>query len=70
VNVRIANNQKGNANVKVYNASGNLMSNQTITNISNSENRIELGKLISGIYLVNVESENGKVIISKKIIVK
>lgn len=70
VNVRIANNQKGNANVKVYNASGNLVSNQTITNISNSENRIELGKLISGIYLVNVESENGKVIVSKKIIVK
>ncbi len=70
VNVRIANNQKGNANVKVYSASGNLVSNQTITNISNSENRIELGKLISGIYLVNVESENGKVIVSKKIIVK
>jgi len=70
VNVRIADNQKGNANVKVYNASGNLVSNQTITNISNSENRIELGKLVSGVYVVNVESENGKTIISKKIIVK
>ncbi len=70
VDVRIANNQKGNANVKVYNASGNLVSNQTITNISNSENRIELGKLVSGVYVVNVESENGKTIISKKIIVK
>lgn len=70
VNVKIANNQKGNANVKVYNASGNLVSNQTITNITNSENRIELGKLISGVYVVNVESENGKTIVSKKIIVK
>lgn len=70
VNVRIANNQKGNANVKVYNASGNLVFNQIITNISNSENRIELGKLVSGVYVVNVESENGKTIISKKIIVK
>lgn len=70
VNIRIATNQKGNANVKVYNASGNLVSNQTITNISNSENRIELDKLVSGIYVVNVESENGKTIVSKKIIVK
>ncbi|UQB67254.1 T9SS type A sorting domain-containing protein [Epilithonimonas zeae] len=70
VNVRIANNQKGNANVKVYNASGNLVSNQTITNISNSENRIELGKLVSGVYVVNVESENGKTIVSKKIVVR
>ncbi|WP_312766626.1 T9SS type A sorting domain-containing protein [Epilithonimonas sp.] len=70
VNVRIANNQKGNANVKVYNASGNLVYNQTITNISNSENRIGLDKLISGVYVVNVESENGKTIVSKKIIVK
>jgi len=70
VNIRIANNQKGNANVKVYSTSGNLVSNQTITNISNSENRIELGKLVSGVYVVNVESENGKTIVSKKIIVK
>lgn len=70
VNVRIANNQKGNANVKVYSTSGNLVSSQTITNISNSENRIELGKLVSGVYVVNVESENGKTIVSKKIIVK
>ncbi|PZU84143.1 MAG: secretion protein [Chryseobacterium sp.] len=70
VNVRIANNQKGNANVKVYNTSGNLVSNQTITNISNSENRIELGKLVSGVYVINVESESGKTIVSKKIIVK
>jgi len=70
VNVRIANNQKGNANVKVYNASGNLVLNQTITNISNSENRIELGKLVSGVYVVNVESENGKTIVSKKIVVR
>ncbi|WP_027384664.1 T9SS type A sorting domain-containing protein [Epilithonimonas caeni] len=70
VNVRMADNQKGNANVKVYNVSGNLVSNQTITNISNSENRIELDKLVSGVYVVNVESENGKTIVSKKIIVK
>lgn len=70
VNVRIANNQKGNALVKVYNASGNLVSNLTITNISNSENRIELGKLISGVYVINVESENGKTIVRKKIIVQ
>ena len=70
VNVRIANNQKGNANVKVFSTSGNLVSNQTINNISNSENRIELGKLVSGVYVINVESENGKTIISKKIIVK
>lgn len=70
VNVKLAKSQKGNANVKVYNASGNLVSTQTITNISNSESRIELGKLISGVYLVNVESENGKTIVSKKIIVK
>jgi len=70
VNVRIANNQKANANVKVYNASGNLVSNQTITNISNSENRIELGKLVSGVYVVNVESENGKTIVSKKIVIR
>lgn len=70
VNVKLAKSQKGNANVKVYNASGNLVANKTITNISNSENRIELGKLVSGVYLVNVESENGKTIVSKKIIVK
>ncbi|MPS73500.1 MAG: T9SS type A sorting domain-containing protein [Chryseobacterium sp.] len=70
VNVRMADNQKGNANVKVYNVSGNLVSNQTITNISNSENRIELDRLVSGVYVVNVESENGKTIVSKKIIVK
>lgn len=70
VNVRIANNQKGNATVKVYNIAGNLLINQSITNISNSENRIELAKLTSGVYLVNVESENEKTIISKKIIVK
>ncbi len=70
VNVRIANNQQGNALVKIYNAAGTLVSNQTITNISNSENRIELGKLVSGVYIVNVESENGKTIVSKKIIVK
>lgn len=70
VNVKIANNQKGNAIIKVYNIAGNLVINQSVTNISNSENRIELGKLTSGVYLVNVESENGKTIISKKIIVK
>jgi len=70
VNVSIGNSQKGNAQVKVYSSTGALVMDKKINNISNSENRIELGKLVSGIYLVNVESENGKTIISKKIIVK
>jgi len=70
VNVRIASHQKGNATIRVYNTAGNLVLDQSVTNISNSDNRIELGKLISGIYVVNVESEKGKVIISKKIIVQ
>lgn len=70
VNIRLGNSQKGNAQVKIYSSTGALVLNKNINNISNSENKIELGKLVSGIYIVNVESENGKTIISKKIIVK
>jgi len=70
VNVSIGNSQKGNAQVKIYSSTGALVMDKKINNISNSENRIELGKVVSGIYIVNVESENGKTIISKKIIVK
>lgn len=70
VNIKLGSSQKGNAEVKIYNLAGTLVVNNKITNISNSETKIELGKLVSGIFLVNVESENGKTIISKKIIVK
>ena len=70
VNVRLNKSQKGNAQVKIYSATGILVMKKKINNISNSENRIELGKLVSGIYVVNVEAENGKSIISKKIIVR
>lgn len=70
VNVKLTNSQKGNAQVKIYSSAGTLVLEKRINNISNSENRIELGKLVSGVYLVNVESENGKSIISKKVIVR
>ncbi|SDE98404.1 T9SS type A sorting domain-containing protein [Epilithonimonas hungarica] len=70
VNVSIGESQKGNAQVKIYSLNGTLIMDKKINNISNSENKIELGKLVSGVYIVNVESENGKTIISKKIIVK
>lgn len=70
VNVRLGSSQKGNAQVKIYSLTGALIMENKITNISNSETKIELGKLVSGVYLVNVESESGKNIISKKIIVK
>lgn len=70
VNVKLGSTQKGNAQVKIYSLAGTLIMENKITNISNSETKIELGKLVSGVYLVNVESENGKTIISKKIIVK
>lgn len=70
VNVKLTNSQKGNAQVKIYSSAGTLVMDKKINNISNSENRIELGKLVSGVYLVNVESENGKSIISKKVIVR
>ena len=70
VNVKLDKSQKGNAQVKIYSATGILVMEKKINNISNSENRIELGKLVSGIYVVNVEAENGKSIISKKIIVR
>ncbi|WP_379968921.1 T9SS type A sorting domain-containing protein [Epilithonimonas sp. UC225_85] len=70
VNIRITDSQKGNAQVKIYNTAGTIVLNKKIADISNSENKIELGNLISGVYIVNVESENGKSIISKKIIVE
>ncbi|MCD9856377.1 T9SS type A sorting domain-containing protein [Epilithonimonas sp. JDS] len=70
VNIRLGSSQKGNAQVKIYSLAGALVKENKITNINNSETKIELGKLVSGVYLVNVESENGKTIISKKIIVK
>lgn len=70
VNVRLGSSQKGNAQVKIYSLAGAVIMENKITNISNSETKIELGKLVSGVYLVNVESESGKIIISKKIIVK
>lgn len=70
VNVRLGSSQKGNAQVKIYNLAGTLVTESKITNISNSETKIQLGKLVSGVYLVNVEAESGKTIISKKIIVK
>lgn len=70
VNVKLTNSQKGNAQVKIYSSAGTLVLDKKINNISNSENRIELGKLVSGVYLVNVEAENGKSIISKKVIVR
>jgi len=70
VNIRLGSSQKGNAQVKIYSLAGTLVLNDKINDISNSDTKIELGKLVSGVYLVNVESENGKNIISKKIIVK
>lgn len=70
VNVRLGSSQTGNAIVKIYSLAGTLVIENKINNISNSESKIELGKLTSGVYLVNVESENGKTIISKRIIVR
>lgn len=71
VNIRLINPQKEKATVKVYNSAGVLILTQNlITGSEVSEQRVELGNLISGVYLVDVSGENGKKLVSKKIMVK
>jgi len=70
VNIRLNSEVKGNVKVEIYNTAGILVQNQLYYNAGNSEQRIELNHLISGVYVVKVSKENGKQIVTKKILVK
>lgn len=70
INIRLNNESKGNVKVQVYNTAGSLVQSQTYNNAGNSEQRIDLNNPVSGVYVVKVSKENGKQILTKKILVK
>ena len=71
-NVRIDDKKmNGNISVEVYDFSGVQILQKTLSNIQkNNPQRIGLNNLKSGIYVVSVLAQNGKVILSQKISVE
>lgn len=71
-NVRIDDKKmNGNISVEVYDFSGVQILQKTLSNIQkNNPQRIDLNNLKSGIYVVSVLAQNGKVILSQKISVE
>lgn len=71
-NVRIDDmKMNGNISVEVYDFSGVQILQKTLSNIQkNNPQRVDLNNLKSGIYVVSVLAQNGKVILSQKISVE
>jgi hypothetical protein len=65
-NLRMAGLTQGNTNIKLYNILGKQVLNQTFK--TNGVSDITLPKLTSGVYIIQLETENGK--LNKKIIIE
>lgn len=72
VNVKLADKKlKGSVTVEIFNSAGITTQKQTLqVNARNTEHKIELKGLPSGMYVVTVQDEGGNQILARKIIVK